>query len=187
MSKYPEVSLSPGSSVNLLYMSGSSPNSFICQYFDDALKLEILMSELEGHVTSLESSDPPNEYHVGDPIIAKYSKDELWYRGQVLSDDLTEGSIDVLFIDYGNIEPVHVMDLRPIIPEFTVLRKQAINCRLSTISGTTPDNWSDDAFVKFELTMNCECMVGSVVDVGEDGVVVSLRCDSCMDVAMSLQ
>ena len=188
ISKYPELPLSPGSSVNLLYLSGSSPNSFVCQYFDDALKLEMLMGELGEHVDALESSDPPNVYRIGDPIIAKYSKDEAWYRGQVLSDDLTEGSIDILFVDYGNIEPVHVTDLRPILPAFTVLKKQAINCRLCTMSATTSDNWSDDAFVKFEeLAVDCECMIGSVVAVEEGNVLVLLRCDSCLDVAVFIQ
>ena len=187
ISKYPEEFFEPGVSINLKYVSGTSPNSFLCQYSDDIIELEFLMREIKGYMASLESVDSIKNFMVGDPVIAKYSKDETWYRGLILSHDVIHKTVEVLFVDRGNVECVPTADTMAIPPKFTALKRQIINCRLGTISGKTLEQWPNEAFVKFEeLTMNCEGLSATIIESGTDPVVVSLKSDTCSDFATSI-
>ena len=62
------------------------PENFYCQLSvgDSAERLDMLMSRIDGYVTSL----PPGigklrTATLGQPVIAKYAKDENWYRARV--------------------------------------------------------------------------------------------------------
>lgn len=64
----------------------SDPENFYCQLSgsDKAERLDTLMSRIEGYVTSL----PPGigklrTATLGQPVIAKYSQDDTWYRARV--------------------------------------------------------------------------------------------------------
>lgn len=169
-------------------MSGSSPNAFICQFFDEIAQLDALMEEISQYVTSLETIEPPKDLRVGDPIITRFSADQLWYRAQILScKDSSEG-VEVVFVDYGNTEVVPVADTITIPVHFTALRKQANTYQLSTSSGITFEEWTDEAFAKFEeLAQPCNCLVATVMDTKEEGVVVALQSVTCMDFAEAIK
>lgn len=52
----------------------------------------------------------------GDLCIAKYQ--DKWCRGLCL-ELVGDGHPSILFIDYGNIVPIHVDNIRPYPPQFT--------------------------------------------------------------------
>lgn len=179
---------SVGSTLNLIYTSGSSPNSFTCQYFDDVYELYSLMGEIKDHVISLEDAEPPGNLKRGDLVIAKYSVDNTWYRGEVYSDSPSGGCVDILFVDYGYIDSVSLDNIQSIPPELTKLRKQAVACCLGSAAGVMCDKWSEEAFVKFKgLAESCECLIATVVGHRTDHVVVSLKSDTCSDFAEHIQ
>lgn len=54
---------------------------------------------------------------VGQPCIAKYSEDQLWYRAQIM-EMLTSDVVKVWFVDFGNFEDTKITDLREIKSEW---------------------------------------------------------------------
>ena len=67
-------------------------------------------------------------FHKGDYVLVKYSLDDAWYRAEVTRVDSEDGTTEVSFIDYGNIELVAPEDL-VICPEIILeLPAQAIPC-----------------------------------------------------------
>lgn len=171
-----------GATIRLAYLSGSTLNSFVCQYFDDASKLENLMSEMKEYVHKQETTTPPTNLKVGDPVITKFSNCNLLYRGQILTCDLSSSIAEVLFIDYGYTESVSISDLIAIPSQFTVLKKQAVTCCLSTRLGTTFEKWPREAFSKFqELALGDKCLTATVVRSGAEKLVVHIGTDTCSD------
>ena len=174
-----------GDELNLVYLSGSSPNSFVCQLKDDGPELDVLMKGISDFLSS-EVSPSPSTFQVGAPLLAKFSEDQLWYRAEVLSHNDPD-SIEVLFVDYGNSETVSVSATRSMPSQFLTLRRQAVTFRLATNSGVAVDQWPDHAFDKLEELFDCSNLVGTVVDPDGDGVAVALKSDTCQDFAESIQ
>lgn len=176
-----------GDEINLVYVYGSSPNNFTCQFQDDISKLYALMEEIAEYV-SPQLLNPPSRFRVGDPLLAKFSKDQLWYRAEVLGYDDSKDCVEVLFVDYGNSEVLPVADTAVIPQHFMTLKKQAATYRLVTNSGVVLEQWPDHAFAKFEELMeNCEGVVATVKDLEGNYVAVALTSDACMDFAESIQ
>lgn len=50
---------------------------------------------------------------VGQPCIAKYSEDQLWYRAQIM-EILTSEVVKVWFVDFGNFEDVKIAELKEV-------------------------------------------------------------------------
>lgn len=51
---------------------------------------------------------------VRSPCLAKYSVDQNWYRGTIMTAPNEKRMVTVYFEDYGNSDMVHVDDLRQI-------------------------------------------------------------------------
>ncbi len=186
MLEYPVVKYNSGDEINLLYVSGSSPNSFTCQLKDDIPKLDALMEEIAEFMSVLESPSSPPRFGVGDPLLARFSEDQLWYRAEIL--DHNENVVEVLFVDYGNSEVVPVADTAILPQKFTTFRKQAATYKLVTKSGIMFEQWPDGAFAKFEeLVKDCQDLVATVVSPEEDCIAVALKSDACLDFAESIQ
>ncbi len=69
----------------------------------------------------------------GSACLAQFSKDMEWYRGEVLNSE-DDSKIEVLFVDYGNIETVHISKIRGITPELMELPRQVFPCKLHGVS-----------------------------------------------------
>lgn len=182
------VKYNSGEEINLVYVCGSSPNNFTCQFKDDISKLDALMEEIAQYVTLSQLQNPPSSFRVGDPLLAKYSKDQLWYRAEVLGHDDSKDCVEVLFVDYGNSEVLSVVDTVVIPQQFMALRKQVATYRLVTNSGVVLEQWPDHAFAKFEeLMASCEGVVATVKDPEGSYIAVTLKSDACPDFAESIQ
>lgn len=176
--------LAAGDVVSLAYVSGSSPNLFTCQFYDDIPKLEALMEEIAAYAASFDTPVPVKSLNAGAPLLAKFSEDGVWYRAEVLTPEDSDGRVQVLFVDYGNTEPVSRADTLPIPQRFTKLHKQAATYCLGSASGGVREEWSDDAFTKFEeLTVGSECLTATVLELREGQVVVTLKSGAGLDLA----
>lgn len=179
--------LEPGTKVNLVYMSNSPPDIFTFQYHDSADALTSLMDEIKDFVATGPPLLPPESIALGQPVLAKFSEDELWYRGQVLSCALQDNVVEVTFVDYGNSESVAVSDILSIPPKFVVVSKQSLTCQMSDSTGCAMTNWSPELLKKFEeLTESSEYLTATVVQYNHCHVLVSFA-DTCPDWANNFQ
>ncbi|XP_057330679.1 RING finger protein 17 [Microplitis mediator] len=69
-------------------------------------------------------------YDVGDSCIAIYSKDNDWYRCRILTEPMSDGSIQVEYVDWGTVDWVRADEIRQIHPDWVSLPTMAIKCRL---------------------------------------------------------
>ena len=82
--------------------------------------------------------------HPGATVVAKFSEDEVWYRGQVKS--VSDISAQVEFIDYGNCDTVTVDSLQKVDKQFFSIPTQAVHCSLFGVRPLSQGNtWSGDA------------------------------------------
>ena len=152
--------------ITLSCVSSSPPNSFICQLYDNLPQLDVLMDKIAAYVASLEpAANSDNFTRPGDPILAKFSEDQLWYRAQVLHSGNGEEDIEVLFVDYGNTGFVSVQDTLAIPHHFTSLHKQAITCQL--------DPKIEEQHLEAVLK-ECDSFSAKIVAVQGDCVVIAV-------------
>ena len=109
-----------------------NPSKFFCQLFRNGPKLENLMQDIGHHYSKLGTDEEillsPSP---GDPCCAQFSEDECWYRAVVLS--ANSKGVAVQYIDYGNSETLPTVKIKKLIPKFSDLPKQAIECTLNRI------------------------------------------------------
>nr|CAD7193949.1 unnamed protein product [Timema douglasi] len=82
----------------------------------------------------------------GAICVARYSVDEMWYRGVVKS--VGDTTALVSFPDYGNMEDVPLTDIMGITHEFSQLPVQGIKCALLA-SRASSSEWSEDEVNNF--------------------------------------
>ena len=101
---------------------------------------EIVDTVSEQVIQAVASSSPVKSPEEGDIILALYREDAIWYRAKVLT--VRENKISVIFIDYGNVEVVDIMDARLSPPELKQYPSLAVRCVLEDVnpSGNT---WSE--------------------------------------------
>ena len=67
-------------------------------------------------------------------MIAKYTPDNRWYRGLVVSkDEELQDKYNVLYVDFGNSDVVSIHDILPVCDEFCALPMETIPCCLADI------------------------------------------------------
>lgn len=69
---------------------------------------------------------------VGQPCIARYSEDQLWYRAQIV-DLLTSDVVKVWFVDFGNFEDVKLADLKEMKQDWFLYPLQQYRAQISNI------------------------------------------------------
>lgn len=66
---------------------------------------------------------------VGQSCCAEWDEDKKWYRAEVFSlDSIDSGTVEVLFVDFGNIEPVSRENIRMLRKEWVEYPVQQIKC-----------------------------------------------------------
>ncbi|TKS75856.1 Tudor domain-containing protein 6 [Collichthys lucidus] len=122
-----------------------SPNDFWCQLVQNAGHLKFLMQDIQARYAD-------TEFHplVETACIARHPDNGMWYRALLIHKHETP-HVDVLFVDYGQMETVSLYDLRRICPEFLTLHGQAFRCSLlNPVDPTTATNeWSEEAIARF--------------------------------------
>ena len=135
-STFPICHLPRQTSFDVVVTHIRNPSSFSVQRGgEDDLIAAALMTDLGA---ALENIAPTDDYCpiLGEVCCALFAEEQRWYRAVVDSVSADHRSVDITFVDYGNIElNVSVKDIRPLPEQFLELPMQAVSCSLH---GVTP-------------------------------------------------
>ena len=76
---------------------------------------------------------------------ARFSEDFKWYRALVTK-VFSDTEVEVLFVDYGNTDSLHVGSMKQLRPELLKFPVQAVKCRLEG----SKDVWTENDVQQFE-------------------------------------
>ena len=132
-SNVPSLQVKDGDQYHVYISHSESPSLFYCQLVKESEDLDALMAQIADFYTDkyLEAEFLPGSY-----CVAQYSKNNSWYRAQIVEalsrdgDDLRK-DYKILFVDYGNMEIISKLSmLQRLEPQFTHLPLQALPCSL---------------------------------------------------------
>ncbi|NWR86185.1 TDRD1 protein, partial [Furnarius figulus] len=148
-----------------------NPGSFFCQQMDNArqlAELEVSLNEYCGKLPSSASFRPA----VGHMCCAQFTEDNLWYRATVTA-YVSEDTVLVDYVDYGNSDSVPLTRIHPVIPALTDLPAQAITCSLA---GVKPPlgTWTSEGISFMKKLVKDKVFTIKVVDKEGSTSVVEL-------------
>lgn len=120
--------LAVSTKVSVFVTHVASPLSFWCRPLSSYEQLDAVMATMADYYN--EHIKPLSSVTMGTIVAAQYSVDGSWYRAEVLS--VSDDSVSVLFVDYGNSEFVTMDKIQPINDQFLSLPTQAIHCSITT-------------------------------------------------------
>ena len=138
-------------SVDVISSFTGSPSLFYLQLSNSYVGLEQLTTAVNEFYSKIfDYEHKLSRPAVGDFCAAKFSEDSLWYRARVSR--LSQGGVEVVFIDYGNSETVSTANLKVLQSQFTSQPSFAIPCNLAGLSTS-----SEAAAQKFvERVTDCQ-------------------------------
>ncbi|CAF2263538.1 unnamed protein product [Rotaria magnacalcarata] len=145
-----------------------SLSAFYVENYDPKVRenFERMLEGLHNYYSSLEQSNKLMHLEnicIGDFGVAKYNGDGRWYRARVVKSEEND-RIQIVFIDFGNIEIKDIHDFFPLDKLYTYLPAQAIACTLSEAFPRTPNDndllWPQDTIQIFT-----EAVTNSIVEV----------------------
>ena len=152
-----------------------------------AVKYERLYQEIEGAVVGGKVQPFVCPPEIGGLCIARYTEDQQWYRGQILSIDPEDDEAEIYFIDYGNGESMSWRALRMLPQGFSELPAQAFQCRLANIE-PVGGIWSKEAIELLKELISERELVGLPTHLCKTGaVVVKLFADEDKSVMVAQQ
>ncbi|KAG1688555.1 Transforming growth factor-beta-induced protein ig-h3 [Nymphon striatum] len=145
------IELAQGASYPVTICCIESPSLFYCQMRDNLTNLDIMSENLNNVYNAAVSDDQFNlvprgskgAMNVGKLCCARYQVDGLWYRAKIVT-LYDKEFVELLFVDYGNLEKAVISSLKILQPEFNLFPAQAIKCCLRN-SVPLSDTWSSDA------------------------------------------
>uniref|UniRef100_A0A8C3PH90 Tudor domain containing 1 n=1 Tax=Calidris pygmaea TaxID=425635 RepID=A0A8C3PH90_9CHAR len=134
-------------------------------------QLAELQVSLNEHCDKFPSS-PAFRPAVGNVCCAQFTEDNLWYRAAVV-EYVSEDTVLVGYIDYGNREVLPLTKLRPMIPRLMDLPAQAIKC---TLAGIKPPlgAWTSKTTLLMNQLVKDKVFTVKVVDKDDVRFVVEL-------------
>ena len=109
-----------------------SPSMLYIQRTDCQGELDALAEEIEQYCASFPDKQFQPGFHPGDFVLAKYAVDDSWYRAEVV-EVRADSTVEVSFIDYGNVESISPDKLIMCPEHFLDLPAQAIPCSLAHV------------------------------------------------------
>jgi len=97
---------------------------------------------------------------VGAFAAAFSHEDKCWYRARIISiemneEDEVESELRMEFLDFGDTSTIRLRDLSKLHPDFLSMKFQAIECRLSGITPSNGEEWSEVEIDTFETLTHC--------------------------------
>ena len=95
----------------------------------------------------------------------RYSDDDTWQRVEVMKQPAAD-QVQVLYIDYGNLDVVSIDDLCHLSDDLCLARlsPQAVNCRLSDVRAVD-EVWSDEAVTYFEELVLGKTLLAEIIKI----------------------
>ena len=109
---------------------------------------------------------------VGELVVAQFSADGSWYRGEVLK--LLEKQVEINYIDFGNSETVEFSNVRKPKPFCKTLPAQALKCCLSGFEQPKNEDAAKQVLIAFVelVSLAMPVKLRSVVKSVEDDIVM---------------
>ncbi|KFR10716.1 Tudor domain-containing protein 1, partial [Opisthocomus hoazin] len=165
------VSVSIGDTFAGVVSCVQNPECFFCQQIHSACQLAELQRSLNEHCDKLPSSSAFCPA-AGNVCCAQFTEDNLWYRAAVIA-RVSEDTVLVGYIDYGNFEVLPLTRLRPMMSTLMDLPAQAIRC---TLAGVKPPlgAWTSKAISFMNQLVKDKVFTVKVVDRESYRAVVEL-------------
>ncbi|KAH0621947.1 hypothetical protein JD844_023713 [Phrynosoma platyrhinos] len=144
---YKEYTFKPGTVLDVVCCHSISPGHFSCQMQNKLMELNNLMEQIQLHYNTHKTP-----YENGQVACVVKHKDGKWYRAAVLK-QFSRTEVDVIFVDYGNLERVLLKDLQAVLPDFLTLESQVFRCCLFSLTESLvfdPCNWTEEAYSDFQ-------------------------------------
>lgn len=141
---YPSQSITPGD-CELVYLSSTDLDGSIWVQLDSKVTT---LEELNNRIASVHSTGQEGSSFnpvIGAPCCALFTDDDQWYRGTVVA--LLDEGIQVLFVDFGNVETISPDLICSLKPEFSSVPPFAIHCQLTSSSSSLPPNAAEEPFM----------------------------------------
>ena len=135
----PNLQWKIGDVIDVLVSFAESAQKFFCQVTDHTSQLDDTMNQLEEHYSA--SVENLSTISVGSCCVAWYNEGG-WYRAKV--DQVQGREVKVTYIDYGDTATVPLSSIRSLMPDFSSLPAQAVQCCLKGFSSNKgPENFKD--------------------------------------------
>ncbi|KAM6448641.1 RING finger protein 17 isoform 3-T5 [Liasis olivaceus] len=150
----------------------NSPGDFYIQLLEQGPEFAAFLSKVEEVYKnevgfSLEILCPTQ----GQPCVAKFEDDGVWYRAQVIGLPGHQ-EVEVKYVDFGNTAKINIKEMRKIKDEFLALPAKAIRCKLAHIKPCKgASEWTTQSKDRFEELIQDKCMLCFVTDKSEDNVL----------------
>ena len=134
--------LRPGSIHKCIVLEWKSEQSFSCQFSDSVSDLETLSNNIYSLYSSAEAPPKVASAQPGDFACCQFTEDDSWYRARVMSKcGSIVGNFEVLYLDYGNREMLHVSRMRELVDQVCQLPAQSIECFAAMVPrGVSPSD-----------------------------------------------
>ncbi|XP_033118710.1 maternal protein tudor-like isoform X2 [Anneissia japonica] len=158
---YPKSTLQIGVEQKVYVSHVDNPECFYVQLSDSAEKMDEIVDAIHDHYSKLGPNDETCIPELGMPCITKYTADNGWYRAKITG-MYHNGDVQVIFVDYGNIEVLKGSKLKELHKDFMLLPSQGIKCALMGIQSGGQE-WSGDITYGFEeLVLNKELSINAL-------------------------
>jgi staphylococcal nuclease domain-containing protein 1 len=119
------------------------------QAVESGPKLEELLHQMRSELPQAGKKGGSGEGYTptqkGEIVAAKFSADRQWYRAKVLKVNSPQ-DIEILFIDYGNVEKTKAKDLAKLASKYATQEAYAKDYTLAFVEATTHDlDWVEES------------------------------------------
>ncbi|XP_071965838.1 tudor domain-containing protein 15-like isoform X2 [Antedon mediterranea] len=158
---FPKSTLEFGVEQNVYVTHVENPECFYVQLSDLSSEMDTMVDAIHNYYSKLGPNDEDCNPELGMSCVAKYTVDNGWYRATVTG-LYHNGDVQVLFVDYGNVEVLKRSALKELHKDFKLLPSQGIKCALMGIHSGT-EEWSADITYGFEeLVLNKELSINAL-------------------------
>ena len=124
-----EADIRKGSKEHVYVTCYTSSQNFFCQLVKSSTQLDDVMDKLEEFYRPLGGEEEClNNPHVGDSCCAMFTEDDGWYRAVITK--VSGNTVQVKYLDYGNIEELPVSRIKRLSPCFAEMNVQGFQASL---------------------------------------------------------
>ncbi|XP_073540761.1 tudor domain-containing protein 1 isoform X2 [Phyllobates terribilis] len=158
--------LSKGAEFQGYVVEFSSPSNFFVKAFepksvDKLIKMSSSLQNLYSDPSTIKKGYTPD---TGEVCVAKYDKDQQWYRALMYNVETTMRTAQVLYLDYGNTETISLDSVQPMRRDVELLPPCALHCSLAQVTAP-PFGWTPECLVEVKRLLVGQKLLIRVADV----------------------
>ncbi|XP_077114039.1 LOW QUALITY PROTEIN: tudor domain-containing protein 1 [Ranitomeya variabilis] len=158
--------LSQGTEFQGFVVEFSSPSNFFVKAvesksMDKLMEMSSSLQNLYSDPSALKKGYTPD---TGEVCVAKYNKDQQWYRALMYNVEATMRTAQVLYLDYGNTETLSLDSVQPMHRDVELLPPCALHCSLAHVTAP-PFGWTPECLVEVKHLLVGQKLLICVADV----------------------